>query len=91
MQNRLTPARFPYVEGCLDHVFQSLRICSINFAVFGSCSTEQPCRNAPRGGKIQPVGGVLEDYELYFDDGTSLTTKEPSGSYEETSLLGIGG
>ncbi len=41
-------------------------------------------------GKIQPVGGVLEDYELYFDDGTSLTTIEPSGSYEETSLLGSG-
>ena len=40
--------------------------------------------------KIQPVGGVLEDYELYFDDGTSLTTIEPSGSYEETSLLGSG-
>ena len=37
--------------------------------------------------KIQPVGGVLEDYELYFDDGTSLTTIETSGSYEETSLL----
>ena len=42
------------------------------------------------GEKIQPVGGVLEDYELYFDDGTSLTTIEPSGSYEETSLLGSG-
>ena len=41
-------------------------------------------------GKIQSVGGVLEDYELYFDDGTSLTTIEPSGSYEETSLLGSG-
>jgi uncharacterized membrane protein len=41
-------------------------------------------------GKIQAVGGVLEDYELYFDDGTSLTTIEPSGSYEETSLLGSG-
>lgn len=40
--------------------------------------------------KIQSVGGVLEDYELYFDDGTSLTTIEPSGSYEETSLLGSG-
>lgn len=39
---------------------------------------------------IQSVGGVLEDYELYFDDGTSLTTIEPSGSYEETSLLGSG-
>ena len=48
MQNRLTPARFPYVEGCLDHVFQSLRICSTTFAVFGSCSAEQPCRIAPR-------------------------------------------
>ncbi len=39
---------------------------------------------------IQPVGGVLEDYELYLDDGTSLTTIEPSGSYDETSLLGSG-
>ena len=39
---------------------------------------------------IQSVGGVLEDYELYFDDGTSLTTSEPSGNYEETSLLGSG-
>lgn len=40
--------------------------------------------------EIQPVSGVLEDYELYLDDGTSLTTVEPSGSYDETSLLGSG-
>ena len=39
---------------------------------------------------IQPVGGVLEDYELYLDDGTSLTTIEPSGKHDETSLLGSG-
>ena len=39
---------------------------------------------------VQPAGGVLEDYELYFDDDTTLTTIEPSGSYDETSLLGSG-
>ena len=39
---------------------------------------------------VQPVGGVLEDYELYLDGDTSLTTVEPSGSYDETSLLGSG-
>ena len=39
---------------------------------------------------VQPVGGVLEDYELYLDGDTSLTTVEPSGGYDETSLLGSG-
>ena len=39
---------------------------------------------------VQPVGGVLEDYELYLDGDTSLTTVEPSGSYDEPSLLGSG-
>ena len=40
--------------------------------------------------KIQPVGAALEDYELYLGSGTSLTTKEPTGDYDETSLLGSG-
>ncbi|MGB0329718.1 MAG: hypothetical protein ACPGCU_03775, partial [Candidatus Poseidoniaceae archaeon] len=38
--------------------------------------------------EIQSSGASLEDYELYLGDGTTLTTKEPEGSYEETSLLG---
>lgn len=40
--------------------------------------------------EIRPVGGLLEDYELFFDDDPSLTTIEPTGSYDETSLLGSG-
>ncbi len=40
--------------------------------------------------EIRSVGGLLEDYELFFDDDPSLTTIEPSGSYDETSLLGSG-
>ena len=40
--------------------------------------------------EIQSSGASLEDYELYLGDGTTLTTKEPEGSYEETSLLGSG-
>ena len=40
--------------------------------------------------EIRSVGGLLEDYELFFDDDPSLTTIEPTGSYDETSLLGSG-
>ena len=40
--------------------------------------------------EIQPVGAALEDYELYLGSGTTLTTEEPSGAYDETSLLGSG-
>ena len=40
--------------------------------------------------EIQSSGAALEDYELYLGSGTTLTTKEPSGAYDETSLLGSG-
>ena len=40
--------------------------------------------------EIQSSGAALEDYELYLGSGTTLTTKEPSGGYDETSLLGSG-
>ena len=40
--------------------------------------------------EIQSTGAALEDYELYLGSGTTLTTKEPSGAYDETSLLGSG-
>ena len=46
MQNRLTPARFPYDEGCHDYVFQSPCVCGTDFAFFGRCSDEQPGRSA---------------------------------------------
>ena len=39
---------------------------------------------------VQSAGGVLEDYELYLESSSKLTTIEPSGSYSEDTLFGSG-
>ena len=49
-----------------------------------------PVAVLPEQDEVNSVGASLEDYELYFDDATSLTTKEPTGTRNETSLLGSG-
>ena len=38
---------------------------------------------------VQSAGGVLEDYELYLESSSKLTTIEPSGSYSEDTLLSL--
>ena len=62
-------------------------LISLFLAVF---PLDNPVEMLSDAAEIQSVGAALEDYELYFDGGSSLTTKEPSGSRNESSLLESG-